>query len=452
MIRLGKSVLETGSPKIQESGDIVSNQELVLKLFLQLFFILITCRFVTYIGKRYFGQTSVVCEMIAGIILGPSLLGLLFPEFQGWLFPKTPLIVDGKNIPNPSMSILFSLSQVGLVLYMFMVGTDFNTRLIKQRAKAAFVVSSTGIIVPFFLGGLVAIVASDYFDFFSSHVSTVIKAAYLGIVLSITAFPMLARILEETQSTKTSFATLSLAAGSMDDVCAWIMFALLLTSITGKTEIVLITFVGAFLFAVFMVLMKRPLQAIQSLLSHVPPAKRWEFAQPFTAILIILMLCAWFTDFIGIYSVFGAFVLGIIMPRGAFIEHVRIRMNHLTTSFLLPIFFVFSGLSTQIGLVNTVQLWSITVIILLVAILGKGVTCMLAARAMGDSWRDSATIGALMNARGLMELIILNIGLQENIITPTLFTILVIMAVITTLMASPFYYFFQGKKRMPVKI
>jgi Kef-type K+ transport system membrane component KefB len=154
-------------------------------------------------------------------------------------------------------------------------------------------------------------------------------------------------------------------------------------------------------------------------------------------VLVALMLCAWFTDFIGIYAVFGAFILGTVMPRGKFAQQVHAQTEVLTTSLLLPIFFVFSGLNTQIGLVNTPQLWLITALIVVIAVLGKGIACMLAARAAGENWRDSATIGSLMNARGLMELIILNIGLEQKVITPTLFTIMVIMAIVTTLMTSP---------------
>jgi Kef-type K+ transport system membrane component KefB len=153
--------------------------------------------------------------------------------------------------------------------------------------------------------------------------------------------------------------------------------------------------------------------------------------------MVVLMLCAWFIDAMGIYAVFGAFILGGVMPRGEFADQIVERTESLTTSFLLPIFFVFSGLNTQIGLVNTLALWGITALIIAIAILGKGIACMLAAKLAGENWRESATIGALMNARGLMELIILNIGLEQGIITPVLFTIMVIMAIVTTLMASP---------------
>ena len=163
--------------------------------------------------------------------------------------------------------------------------------------------------------------------------------------------------------------------------------------------------------------------------------------QTLTLVLIVLMFCAWFTDAVGIYAIFGAFILGTAMPRGEFSVAVRERTEFMTTSFLLPIFFVFSGLNTQIGLVNTPALWAVTSLIVAIAIFGKGIACMLSAKVAGENWREAATIGALMNARGLMELIILNIGLEQGLITPTLFTIMVIMAILTTLMASPLVNF-----------
>lgn len=413
----------------------MSNFDLVLKLLLQLTVILGTCRLVTIVGRRYLGQTDVVCEMIAGVMLGPSLFGIVAPELQQWLFPKAPLILaTGAKIPNPSMSILFAVSQIGLVLYMFLIGLEFNTDLIKRRFKSAGLVSLAGILAPFCLGAIAAIFLQGRGDLFKQGVGVSEAALYLGASMSITAFPMLARMLYERGIAKTRFGTLALAAGSIDDATAWCLLAIVLTSLQSDPYIAAFAIGGGLAYVLFTIFVgRRMLKGF----SRTVGQNRNLTIQTLTLVLIVLMFCAWLTDAIKLYAVFGAFILGTAMPRGEFADQVRDRLEFLTTGFLLPMFFVYSGLSTRIGLVNTPALWGITALIITIAVLGKGIACMLAAKIAGESWRESATIGALMNARGLMELIILNIGLEQGIISETLFTIMVIMAIVTTLMASP---------------
>ncbi len=413
----------------------MSNFELVLKLLLQLTVILITCRLVTIVGRRYLGQTDVVCEMIAGVMLGPSLFGLLAPGVQQWLFPKAAILLEGgAKIPNPSMSILFAISQIGLVIYMFLIGLEFNTDLIKQRLKSAGLISAAGILAPFALGAIAAFFLYNKGDLFKTGVTPWAAALYLGASMSITAFPMLARMLYERGIAQTHFGTLALAAGSIDDATAWCLLAIVLASLQANASIAALAIGGGIGYTLFSFFVGKPALGI---FTRMTKRDGGVTIQTLTLVLIILMFCAWLTDAIRLYAVFGAFILGTAMPRGEFAEQVRDRTEFLTTSFLLPIFFVFSGLNTQIGLVNTPTLWGITILIVAIAIFGKGFACMLAAKFAGENWRESATIGALMNARGLMELIILNIGLEQGIITPTLFTIMVIMAIFTTLMASP---------------
>jgi len=413
----------------------MTNFELVLKLLLQLTVILGSCRIVTIVGKRYLGQTDVVCEMIAGVMLGPSLFGAIAPSLQQWLFPKTQLILEnGTKIPHPSMAILFAISQVGLVLYMFLIGLEFNSTLIKQRIKSAGLVSFAGIFTPFVLGAIASLFLYTRGDLFKSGLKSWEAALYLGASMSITAFPMLARMLYERGIAKTHFGTLALAAGSIDDATAWCLLAIVLASFKANSSIAVLAIGGAIGYVLLTIFLGRPALNIF--------ARRFArdgavSIQTLTLVLIILMFCSWFTDAIGVYAVFGAFILGTAMPRGEFAIQISDRLEFLTTSLLLPIFFVFSGLNTQIGLVNTPTLWLITAIIIIIAVCGKGIACMLAAKFAGENWRESATIGALMNARGLMELIILNIGREQGIITDTLFTIMVIMAIVTTLMTSP---------------
>ncbi len=405
--------------------------DLSVRFFLQLAFVLGACRVVGLLAGRV-GQSQVVSEMITGVLLGPSLLGLLLPGAQAYLFPKE------------SMPILYAVSQVGLALYMFLVGLEFQVELIRRRMRSALSVSLAGIVVPFFLGGVIATFLADDADFFSPGVSRTEAVLFLGASMSITAFPMLARIIHERGLAGTSLGTLALAAGSIDDAAAWRVLAVVLASFAGDPTFALIAIGGGLAYAVLLVTVGRRLLA--------PLGATVERAGTMsngilTVTLMLVMLGAWFTDWIRIYAVFGAFVMGVAMPRGRFAEEVTRIVGPLVTTFLLPLFFVYSGLNTRIGLVDTPALWGITIVVLLAATLGKGVACWLAARLNGEPNGEALAIGALMNARGLMELIILNIGLERGIIQPTLFTIMVLMAIVTTLAATPAFEWVYGRER-----
>jgi Kef-type K+ transport system membrane component KefB len=408
----------------------MSNFELSIRFFLQLAFILAVCRVVGLIARR-FGQPQVVGEMIAGVVMGPSLFGWLLPGAQSYLFPKA------------SMGILYAASQIGLVLYMFLVGAEFQVDLIRQRMRSAASVSIAGIAMPFALGGLLALSMNGNQTFFARGVSTWEAMLFMGAAMSITAFPMLARIIYERGLTGTSLGTLALAAGSIDDAAAWCILAIVLASFSGKAAIAITAIVGGLLYAGVALGVARPLLARLERL-----AERDEGIRPgaLSFVLTLLMLGAWFTDRIGIYAVFGAFILGVAMPRGIFARELQRLLEPLTTVFLLPLYFVYSGLNTRIGLVDTPQLWAVALVILLAACLGKGAACYLAARANGEESREALAIGTLMNARGLMELIILNIGLERGIITPALFTMMVLMAIATTLAASPLFEFVYRRR------
>jgi Kef-type K+ transport system membrane component KefB len=282
---------------------------------------------------------------------------------------------------------------------------------------------------------------------FAEKTSSLEAILFMGAAMSITAFPMLARIIFEQGLSKTSIGTLALAAGSMDDVAAWCVLAVVLASFQSDWSIALMAIGGGVLFAlVTLTLVKKFLQPLGDKV-QVAGVMNPDILV-FT--LMLVMLGAWFTDFIQIYAVFGAFIMGIAMPRGKFTEELHRMMYPLTVALLLPVFFVYSGLNTKIGLVNTPYLWGLAAVVLFVAIAGKGVACYLAARWHGESHKESMAIGTLMNARGLMELIILNIGLQRGIIEPALFTIMVLMAVVTTLMATPIFERIYGKKELRV--
>lgn len=406
-------------------------------MFLQIAVILAACRLVGWLGARFFGQTQVVSEMVAGVLLGPSLFGLLAPAAQSWLFPKS-VVIAGTAIAHPSMAILYAVSQIGLVLYMFVIGLELDIPLIRERKRSAGMISGAGIIVPFILGAGLALYLIDRADLFTPSISRTSAALYLGASMSITAFPMLARILFEQGIARTPLGTTTLAAGSLDDALAWCLLALVLASTQASPIIAVLAIGGTIVYVFAMATVGRRLLARFQTDEAITGTR-------LTAVLLVVMICAWFTDAIGVYAVFGAFIAGAAMPRGAFNERLQELILPLTTTLLLPIFFVYSGLNTRIDMLAEPSLLGIAAMVIIAAVVGKGVACTLAARWAGFSWRDALSVGTLMNARGLMELIILNIGLQEGLITPTLFTIMVLMAIITTLMASPIYRAVAGR-------
>lgn len=397
--------------------------ELSIRFFLQLAVILAVCRLVGWLAARA-GQPQVVGEMIAGVVLGPSVFGVLAPEAQAAIFPPE------------SRSILFCASQVGLAIYMFLVGVEFDARRIRARARSALAVSASGILAPLVLGAGAAALLMDSWPLFPPEVGRLEAMLFLGAAMAITAFPMLARIIHERGLAGTPVGTLALGAGSVDDAAAWCVLAVVLAVFSGQTAMALLAIGGGLFYVALVVIFAVPLFRW---LEH-RTAARGELTRPaLSGVLGLVMLGSWFTDIIGIYAVFGAFALGVAVPKGELARHLQIHAEKFTAGFLLPLFFVYSGLNTKIALLDSLPLWGVAALLTLVAILAKGVACFMAARLCGEAPRDAFRIGALMNARGLMELIILNIGLERGIITPTLFTMMVLMAIVTTLMAVPLF-------------
>ena len=401
----------------------MTNFDLSVLFFLQIFVILMVCRVVGYLGTK-FGQPQVVGEMIAGVVLGPSVFGLLAPQLQAQLFPKE------------SRSLIYAVAQVGLVLYMFVIGMEFDVSLIRSRLKSAATVSLSGILAPFVLGAGLAFFLVQDTTFFTGKVDAWIAMLFMGAAMSITAFPMLARIIHERGLSGTPLGPLALAAGSMDDAVAWCVLAVVLASFKANLSIALLAIGGGALFLLFNVFVMR--RVLKPLGEYVERRKEVS-GGVMAGILALVALSAWLTDSLGIYAVFGAFIFGTSMPRGLLSRELMRKIEPLTVAVLLPLFFINSGLNTSIGLLSNPYLWLVTGLVLVAAVGGKFVACWLAARACGESQRISLSVGSLMNARGLMELIALNIGLDQKIITPTLFAVLVIMAIATTLMASPMF-------------
>ena len=397
--------------------------------FLQLAVVLVVCRAVSWLSGRV-GQPPVVGEMIAGVALGPSLFGLLAPQLQAQLFPPA------------SKAIIFSGAQLGLVLYMFVVGLEFRLDLVRTRLRTALAVSFSGILAPFALGCVIAVWFLKTGGLFEAKVGAIQAVPYLGASMAITAFPMLARIIVERGLAGTSVGALALAAGAIDDAAAWCVLALVLASFASDPSIALMAIGGSVaLVAVLFTVGRRLFAAIAARAERGPREDNTMFGLT----LVLLMLAAWFTDTIGIYAVFGAFALGAAFPRGPFAERLRARTEPLTVHLLLPLFFIYSGLNTRFDLVTDPSLWFAAAAILAAAVIGKAGACYVAARLCGESHREAMGVGSLMNARGLMELIILNIGLERGLITPALFSIMVLMAVVTTLMATPMFNRLYGR-------
>jgi len=409
--------------------------DIALRFFLQIAAILLVTRLVGVVIGR-FKQPPVMAEMLGGIVLGPSLFGLLLPGAQEWLFP-------------PEMrSILFTFAQVGIVLYMFVVGMGFKVGTARQNLRSSAAIAFAGIALPFALGGALAYFLIGDPAFFSTKTTPVQAALFLGAAMAVTAFPVLARIIEENGIKGSAVGTIALAAGSVGDAAAWCILAVVLASFGGSSAMVVLTVGGTVLYLLGLRFALRPL-----LLWLEAKARRDDRVTKPTLILLLalLMFCAWYTDYIRIYAVFGAFLLGVMMPRGHLRREMRRTIEPAATLVLVPMFFVYSGLNTRVGLLDTPVLWGLAVLVLAVACLGKFLGAWGAARLTGNDNRDALGIAALMNARGLVELILLTIGLRAGVITPTLFTIMAVMAVMTTLLATPLFRVFYVRGGTPIR-
>ena len=397
--------------------------QLSVYFFIQVAVIITASQLVGRLAQRL-GQPQVVGEMIAGVLLGPSLFGLLLPELQRALFPKETL------------GMLYVAAQLGVGLYMFLVGMEFRADHFRSRAKSAASVSLAGILVPFVLASVLAPQLLQVPGLFAEKVRPLEASLFLGAAIAITAFPMLARIISERGLAGTSLGTLALTAGAVDDAVAWCILAIVLASFTGSWSGAYVAVLGGAAFALFLIFIGSRL--LRRLADPVSPSRPLSSSMLAT-VLVLFALSAFTMDIIGIHAVFGGFILGVCLPRGALTEKLRDQLQPFVVVFLLPIFFTYSGLNTRLSVLFDPGIFLAAIAILLASFCGKGLACWGAARLTGENNRDAMAIGALMNARGLMELIIINIGLQAGVILPGLFSILVLMAILTTLMATPLF-------------
>jgi len=418
----------------------MNNLEFVVQFFLQLAVILLACRVVGLVAGRL-GQPQVVAEMITGVLLGPSLLGLLAPQLQQQLFPW-----DTTQTHRDTQSYLFPVSQFGLALYMFVVGMEFRTDIIRRYWRSSLAVSIAGMATPFALGAVLAWFLYRRTQLFPQGTEPFEAVLFLGASMCITAFPMLARIIHYKRLTGTRMGTVAIGAGAIDDATAWCLLAAVLASLDGDPRHAAKNIAAGIAFVAFVAALVRPLLArLEPLL-----VRGKELSETGLVVGLTLMaLGGWFTDLIGLHAVFGAFVIGAAIPRNVMARELISRIEPLAVALFLPLFFTYSGLNTKITLLYSPSLIVISALVLAAAVLGKGIACFLAARLTGIPAREAFGIGTLMNARGLMELIIINIGLARGIISEELFAALVLMAIVTTVIASPMFDILYAAKAAP---
>jgi Kef-type K+ transport system membrane component KefB len=401
-------------------GSTLSQFETLLHLLLALVVIMIAARSVGAVFK-FFGQPPVIGEVIAGILLGPSLLASVLPELHAYLLPASV---------TPFIGVI---AQIGVILYMFLVGLELNPSVVRSNSAAVLTISHTSIIVPFLSGAALSLALYPIFS--TSDVPFLVFLLFMGISMSVTAFPVLARILTDRGMHRSRLGVIALTCAAVDDVTAWCLLAFVVGVAKASLGDAIRTLALTAIYLLFMVFFVRRLMLR---LVEREEAKAEVKQTTVGLVLVLLLLSAFTTEWVGIHALFGAFLLGAIVPPDCKLARaLRQRLHDLVVVLFLPAYFAFTGMRTQVGLISGMEQWLFCALIILTASFGKFGGSLLAARFSGIKWREGAAIGVLMNTRGLMELIVLNIGYDLKVLSPTLFTMLVLMAVITTFATTP---------------
>jgi len=420
--RLTAPVLIHGSGNIASGTNAPATAPNVFILVAQIAVIVVASRAVGYLFRKM-AQPQVIGEMLAGIMLGPSLLGWLAPSVSAALFPAS------------SLGVLSAISNLGLVIYMFLVGLELNVKELRRYGQTAILISHMSIVVPFVLASILAIYL--YPRLSDNSVSFMSFALFMGAATAITAFPVLARILTDKQMLTTSLGTVAITCAAVDDVSGWSILAYIMVLIRSSqsSHSIWMTLAGLGLFLALMIgVMRRLFARVERYYSE-----HGELPDHLLALVIVFALSAALcTEALSLHLLFGAFVAGAVMPKDRrFVSYLSAKFESVAVLLLLPVFFAFTGLRTRIGLVNGAEMWFYCSLIIGVAILGKVGGSGIAARLGGMRWREATALGILMNTRGLMELVVLNMGLDIKVISPALFSMMVLMALVTTFMTAP---------------
>ncbi len=391
---------------------------------------------------RRLGQPPVIGEVIAGLALGPSLLGAISPEAIHLLIPPPKL--DPHGAVATAVKVI---AQLGVILYMFLVGLELNAAQLKHKAHAAIAISHASIVVPFAIGAVLSLWLYPLLS--DPNVSFTSFALFLGVAMSITAFPVLARILTDRNLHNTPVGTVALSCAAADDVTAWCLLSLVVGVVKSDVEKVWFVLAGTIVFILFMLFVVKPFlgRSIGKIEHREQGLPNYAVA----GVYVMILTAAAATEWIGIHAIFGAFLLGVVIPsESELAKNFLVKLKEPVTVLLLPAFFAYTGMRTEIGLLNDWSQWGVCLVIIFVATLGKFGGSLVAARLSGESWRDAGVLGILMNTRGLMELIVLNIGLDLGVISPTLFAMMVIMALVTTMMTSPALLLLYRATKLPI--
>lgn len=412
--------------------------EPLMTLLMQIIIILLFCKIFSSIFNLI-GQPGVLGEIIAGIILGPSVLGQYFPGAFNFIFSKQ------------SLENVYLISQIGLILFMFVIGLEVDFKVLKNKFNQTLVISHAGILVPFLLG----IVSSFYIyeKYASQQTSFLAFSLFIGISMSITAFPVLARIVQERNLAKTQLGVLAIASAANDDVTAWCLLAIVIAlTKSGSSTSALFTVGLTIIYILFMFLCVRP---FFKKISQIHANNEIFNKSLIGLIFLTLIISASITELIGIHALFGGFIAGVVMPSNLGFRHVMMnKVEDVTLAFFLPLFFAYTGLNTNLLLINSWSMVGVCLLLIVIAIAGKFGGCTIAARLVGETWHDSLTIGMLMNTRGLMELVALNIGYEMGVLPKSIYAVLIIMALVTTFMTTPALHFISkafNKHKKPVK-
>jgi Kef-type K+ transport system membrane component KefB len=406
----------------------------LITLLIQVSVILVVARLVGLVFRRIH-QPQVMGEMVAGILLGPSFLGWIAPGLSAAIFPPE------------SLGYLSALSQIGLVLFMFLIGLELDPRILRGRGHTVVVISHASIVAPFLLGAILALYL--YPRLSDNSVTFTQFALFLGAAMSITAFPVLARILNERKLLRTKMGSMAIACAAIDDITGWCILAgvVFLVRASNVETPLWLTLLGLTCYIALMLFVVRRLaSALEGVYN-----KRGAITQDVLAVIMLLvLLSALATEWLGVHAFFGAFFIGAVMPKHHdFVRALTEKLEDVAVVLFLPIFFAFVGLRTSIGLVNGAEMWFFCTLIILTAIAGKFGGSALAARLTGVPWHEAISLGILMNTRGLMELLILNIGLDIGVSSPALFTMMVLMALFTTFMTAPALQWFYFRRLWP---